>query len=211
MRAHAAIAQLLTRLSQRLWPRREQPRETCGWSDLCIEPAPMTRLSFVLLLLLAGCGSVLDFTVDQDVPEQVVQGSSLPGPLAALFPLPIRVDIQSKIEAQETGPIDSVKLDSMHLDITASERPDGDSDDWAFIDHVDLYVESSKSGSTLPRVKVGSASAPGAVQRLDFEPEDVNLLPYLNEGCQMTAEASGTAPNDNVSYDGLAVFVVRPL
>jgi len=173
----------------------------------------LSRLLLAVCLVSASaCGSVLDFDVDQDVPEQIVQGSSLPGPLAGLFPIPIRVDIQSKIAAQETGPIDRVVLASMHLDVTATERPDGDEDDWAFIDRVDLYVESSKEGTTLPRVKVGSAVAPGAVTRLEFEPEkDVNLLPYINEGCELTAEASGDAPGDDISYAGVATFTVTPL
>ena len=171
----------------------------------------MKLMLLTVCLFTAACGSVLDFDVDQDVPEQKVQGSSLPGPLAVLFPIPIHIDIQSKIKAQETGPIDSVKLSSMHLDITMTEQPSGDSDDWAFIDHVDLFVESTKSGSELPRVKVGTATAPGAVARMEFVPEDVNLLPYINEGCELTAEASGTAPSDNVSYDGKATFHVEPL
>jgi hypothetical protein len=169
-------------------------------------------LSACLLLLSAACGSVLDFDVDQDVPEQNIPGSTLPGPLAALFPLPIQVDIASKIQAMDTGPIDRVELGAMHLDITTTKEPSGDSDDWAFLDRVDLYVASTKSGSTLSRTKVATAVAPGAVRRLDFTPvADVNLLPYINEGCELTAEASGHAPADDVSYDGSATFHVIPL
>jgi hypothetical protein len=162
-------------------------------------------------LFASACSSVLDFDVDQDVPEQFVQGTALPGPLATLFPIPIRIDIASKIQAMDTGPIDSVKLGSMHLDITATDQPSGDTDDWSFITGVDLYVQSTKDGSTLPRVKVATATGPVAAARLDFVPEDVNLLPYINEGCEMTAEAEGSAPADDVSYDGLATFHVSPL
>ena len=169
-------------------------------------------LSLALCLLgSSACGDVLDFDVDQDVPEQIIEGSPLPGPLAQLFPIPIRIDIASKIQAQETGPIDSVKLSSMHLDITATELGSDDTDDWAFIDQVDLYVESTKTGSSLPRVRVGSAASPGPVQSMAFTPENVNLLPYINEGCQLTAEASGDAPPDRVSYAGKATFHVVPL
>lgn len=163
------------------------------------------------LALLAACGG-LGFDVDQDVPEQTIEGSPLPGPLAQLFPLPLEVDLSAKIKAQETGPIDRVTLRSLHLDVTATARPAGDADDWGFVQHVDLYVESRQEGSTLPRLKVATVDAPGQVARLEFVPvEGVNLLPYVDQGARLIAEASGTVPPDAMSFDGRATFHVEPL
>ena len=67
------------------------------------------------VLAAAGCG-IADFDVDQPVPAQTVQGSGLPAPLAAIFPLPLSLDISSKIKARDTGPIDGVTLSSLTLD-----------------------------------------------------------------------------------------------
>ena len=169
------------------------------------------RFAYALFVLAAGC-SVLDFNVDQDIEEQVIEGSPLPGVLDGFLAAPIQLDLQSEIAAQETGPVDQVRLTSLSFDITATARPAGDTDDWSFLTSVDLYVESTMAGSNLPRTKVASVTNPGAVTRLVFTPVDgVNLLPYVNEGARLVTEASGNAPPDDVSFAGRAVFRVSPL
>jgi len=167
--------------------------------------------SYLVLLALAGCG-VADFDVSQSVVEQRVQGSPLPGPLAVLFPLPLDIDISQQIKQMETGPIDSVTLSELTLTITATAMPSGDSDDWSFVDAIHVFVKSSKSGSTLPRVEIAKAIAPGSVTTLAFDVNsDVDLQPYIEEGSIVEGESSGRAPEDDVSYAGKGVFTVHPL
>jgi hypothetical protein len=162
-------------------------------------------------LMLAGCG-IADFDITQPVPEQHIQGSPLPGPLAALFPIPLDLDISSKIKAMDTGPIDSVTLSSLALSITATDQPSGDGDDWSFVTSIDVYVSSSKSGSTLPKVRIAHVASPGAVTTLPFEIDPgVNLAPYIDEGSVVDGESHGNAPPDAVSYDGSGTFTVHPL
>jgi hypothetical protein len=171
----------------------------------------MRTLSLVTLVVMSGC-SAIDFDVDQPVVEQQIQGSGIPAPLAALFPLPLSLDLSAKIKAQHTGPIDSVTLSSLSLSITATDEPSGDHDDWAFVDHVDVFVESTKNGTTLPKVKIATVSAPGAVRTMQFTVEgSVNLKPYIDEGSKVDSSGSGTVPTDDVSYDGVATFTVHPL
>jgi hypothetical protein len=173
----------------------------------------MRSLAFVLCVAAAaaGCG-IADFDVDQPVPEQMIQGSGIPGPLAALFPLPLNLDLTQQIKAHDTGPIDSVTMSSLTLTITATDVPQGDTDDWSFVDQVDVYIESTKSGTTLPRAKIASISHPGAVQTMTFVVDhSVNLEPYINEGTKVDTQGSGTAPPDDVSYDGKSTFRVHPL
>lgn len=172
----------------------------------------MRTLSLVIVATLgAGCG-VADFDIDQPIVEQRVTGSPLPGPLAILFPLPLSIDISSKIKEMETGPIDSVTISSLKLTITATAQPSGDTDDWSFVESIRVFVKSSKDGTTLPRVEIASVMDPGAVTTLDFKVEgEVDINPYVNEGSVVEAEAAGTAPPDEVSYDGNAVFTVHPL
>ena len=169
------------------------------------------RASLIALALLAGCG-IADFDLDQPVPEQVIAGSGIPAPLAALFPLPLSLDLTAQIKAHDTGPIDSVTLTALSLTITDTDRSAGDTDDWSFVDHVDVYVESTKRGSALPKVKIASVSSPGAVQTMTFTVDtSVNLKPYVDEGSKVDSTGSGTVPTDDVSYDGKSTFTVHPL
>lgn len=166
--------------------------------------------SLLVYSALAGCG-VADFDIDQPIVEQRISGSPLPGPLAALFPLPLDIDISSKIKEMETGPIDSVTLKSLKLTITATGKTSGDTDDWRFVDEIHVFVKSSMSGSSLPRVEICKVSNPGQVQTLDFEiVPGIDINPYVNEGSVVEAESSGTVPEDDVTYNGEAVFTVHP-
>lgn len=129
-----------------------------------------------------------------------------------LFPLPLSIDISSKIKAMETGPIDSVTLTKLTLEITASGMPSGDTDDWSFIDSIHVYVKSNKSGTTLPRVEIANITSPGAVTTMEFHVIDtVDLDPYVNEGSVVESESSGRAPTDDLTFDGEGVFTVHPL
>jgi hypothetical protein len=161
--------------------------------------------------VLAGCG-ITDFEISQPVPEQEVQGSGIPAPIAALFPLPLSLDLAAEIQKQTTGPIDSVTLSSLELTITDTRRPSGDTDTWEFVDEIHVFVRSSQQGSTLPRVEIASVIAPGAVTTMEFDVDsDVDLKPYVDEGSVVESEASGEVPVDDVSYDGEGVFTVHPL
>jgi hypothetical protein len=166
----------------------------------------MIRISLATcLMMIVSCG-VTDFDVEQPVPPQTVQGSGIPAPLAAIFPLPLNLDLESKIKAQHTGPIDRVTLSSLTLHITSSGG------DWSFVSSVDVFVSSTRSGTTLPKVKIASVSSPGAVQTLTFDVDaGVNLKPYIDEGSQIDSNGSGTQPTHDVSFDGKGVFTVHPL
>lgn len=164
-----------------------------------------------VVVVVAGCG-ITDFDLDQPVPEQRVPGSPIPGPLQALFPLPLDLDLTAKIKEQTTGPIDSVNLSSLELNVTATARPAGDTDDWSFVQEIHVFVKSSQSGSSLPRVEIAHVVSPGAETRMTFLVESkVNLDPYVNEGSVIETTGSGNAPADDVTYDGKAVFTVHPL
>jgi len=165
----------------------------------------------IVCVLAAGCG-VADFDIDQPIIEQTIPGSAIPGPLQVLFPIPLNIDISAKIKAMDTGPIDSVTLKSLTLSITKTDEPSGDSDDWSFLTSVDVFVSSTKSGTTLPKVMIAHVGATGAVRDLKFTLDgNVNLKPYIDEGSQVDGQSSGNAPPDDVSYDGQGVFTVHPL
>jgi hypothetical protein len=162
------------------------------------------RWAAALAIVIGGCG-IADFDVEQPVPQQTIQGSGIPAPLAAIFPLPLTLDLESKIKAKETGPIDSVTLSSLTLQITSTGG------DWGFVQNIDVSVESTKSGTTLQKAKIASVSSPGAVRTLAFDVEGgVNLKPYIDEGSQVTSSGTGTQPTQDVTFDGRGVFTVHP-
>jgi hypothetical protein len=170
------------------------------------------RVIASLAVLAAGCG-LADFDISQPIPEQRVGGSNLPVPpvLSGLFPIPLSLDLAAEIRKQTTGPIDAVTLKRLGLSITDTARPQGDEDDWSFVEEIRVFVRG-REGSSLPRVEIASVADPGAVTELVFEVEGgVNLKPYVDEGAVVESEARGVVPADDVSYDGRAVFTVHPL
>lgn len=157
------------------------------------------------MMTIAGCG-IADFDVEQAVQAQTIKGSGIPAPLTALFPLPLNLDLDSKIKAKDTGPIDGVTLSSLTLDITSTGG------DWSFVTSIDVSVESTKAGSTLPKVKIASVAMPGAVRTLNFKVESgVNLKPYIDEGSQVDSSGTGMQPTQDTTFDGKGVFTVHPL
>lgn len=168
--------------------------------------SPLVRDVLVVFALtgLSGCG-IADFDISQSVQPQTIQGSGLPGPLTAIFPIPLSLDLDSKIKAMDTGPIDGVTLKSLTLNITSSGS------DWSFVSHIDVSVQSTRSGSTLPEAKIATVDMPGAVQTLNFKVESgVNLKPYIDEGSQVNSSGTGMQPSHDVTFDGNGVFTVHP-
>lgn len=165
---------------------------------------PLLAATALAVSALAGCG-LADFDIDQSVPSQTIQGSGVPTPIAAVFPLPLSLDIGSKIKSRETGPIDSVTLKHLELTITSSTG------DWGFVDHIDVYVESTKDGSTLPKVLIASVDNPPATKDLSFVTEDnVNLKDYIDEGAKVDSSGTGTQPTEDVTFDGTSTFTIHP-
>lgn len=161
-------------------------------------------MRLAIIFVAAGCG-VTDFDITQPIPSQTVMGSPLPGPLAALFPIPLNLDISQQIKAMDTGPIGSVTLKSLSLTITSSG-------DWSFVDEIDVTVASTLSGTALPKVEIAHVTSPGAVTTMKFAVDGtVNLKPYIDEGSEVDGQSMGHAPSSDVTYDGSGVFTVHPL
>jgi hypothetical protein len=103
----------------------------------------------------------------------------------------------------DSGPIDSVTLKSLDLTITNGAN-------WSFVDSV--VVSVSGTGNQLPAVQIATVTSPGAVQTMSFEVAvGVNLKPYVDQGSTVTSDGSGTAPSQDVNYNGTSVFHVHPL
>jgi hypothetical protein len=166
----------------------------------------MRSTSYLLLVCLStGCG-ITDFDITQAIPSETVAGSPLPGPLASLFAIPLDLDISQQIKSMDTGPISSVNLHSLTLTITSTGS------DWSFVNEIDVYVSSTKSGTTLPKVEIAHVTSPGMVTVMRFVVDaTIDLDPYINEGSEVAGQGMGQAPMMNVTYDGEGVFTVHPV
>lgn len=169
-------------------------------------PNALTRLSLsVLCASLPACASVGDFDVERGIAEQRVQGSPIAGLLGDLFqvPIPMDVDIVSETAARDAGPAQAARLKALVLEITDSAESSGDSDDFGFLESVDVYIESTRAGTSLPRTRVAGAVDIAAGPRIDFDViRSVNVLPYAEEGSRFTSEVEGRVPPDDVSFAG---------
>jgi len=164
---------------------------------------------------LTGCASVGGFEIGQALPERTVAGNPVGGLLGGFVdvPIPLEVDVAAQTAARDTGPATAMRLTDLRLQITATEEPAGDTDDFAFIESAEVFVQGAQADSSLPRVRVATASQPAeGARELVFETDStVDLLPYANEGAELTAEAMGTAPPDDVSFDGSITLAVEVL
>ncbi|MCZ7681024.1 MAG: hypothetical protein M5U28_20455 [Sandaracinaceae bacterium] len=127
--------------------------------------ARMRHLTAALAcVFLPGCflfmqdGSLVSFPVVYELPEQTVEGNLLGGLLGSLLPLPIEldVDLEAETRARDTGPAQHVYLTGFRLFVTPTAESSGDRDDFSFLDSIEVYVESRRSGSSLPRRRIAA-------------------------------------------------------
>jgi hypothetical protein len=165
----------------------------------------MKTLAALMLIAVAGC-SVADFDVTRAIPSETIAGTgSLPSATSPDTAQPLDVPLHQVVDSSSTGFVNSIYLSDLTLDIHSTG-------DWSFVQSMDLYIASTMSGTTLPKVVVASASAPGAVTKLNLAiTPDVDLVPYINEGAVLTATATGTQPSHDVTLDGQFTLHVHPL
>ncbi|MDP1825119.1 MAG: hypothetical protein Q8L48_17810 [Archangium sp.] len=160
------------------------------------------------MIVASGCGAI-SFDVEQNLPEQRVQGGGvLGGLLPSLLPNPARftIDLKAEQEKRGTGPATKLFLKQLQFRITPAAMPSGNFD---FVDEAHLFAEASAAG--LPKVEIATLKpAPRGVLILDFDiVPAVNLLPYVNAGAELSATATGRQPAEDVTFDGLIVLDVR--
>ena len=171
---------------------------------------PIARaLVLLLAVCLSSCG-LIKFDVSQDLPKQTVPGSPLGGLLPSFVPVPIplTIDLKAETAKQGTGPATGATLKSLVLTITPHNAPVGTFD---FISEVHISIGPRDSGSTLPVKEIANmTNVPKGLTTLTFTIlPDVELLPYINAGAQLTGTAKGTQPSKDVSYDGQVVVTVK--
>lgn len=182
----------------------------------------MLRLGLSLLVLsasalgLGGCGGHPEFDLSQNILEQRVIGNAGGGSLTTFFPNPIVFGLNVNQEAKARnaqGPTQSVTLNSMQFQITATGTPAGGFSSFEFVNSVTVYIESTRPNSSLAKNPVAVLNSP-AGRILSFGLStlpSVNLLPYIEEGARFTSTATGTVPSHDITFTGVFSVHVRAL
>ena len=162
----------------------------------------MTKLLIAALglALLAAC-DIADFDTTREIPSETIPAApvSLDTGVQSLD-----IPLDQTVAPTSTSIVNAVYLDELELVATSG--------DWGFLQSMDVYISSTLKGSTLPKVVAASVSNPGPIQRLEFVPTpNINLVPYVNEGAELTATATGTPPTQEVIFDGEYTLHVHPL
>ena len=165
-----------------------------------------SALAIAALTTAACAPGAIGQDITRDLAEQTIQGDPLANAAATaqlrmnMGAAPV-VSLESDVAAQDTTGLNWVLLRSVSMEITGTARPAGDADCWDFVQGVTVYVESTRQGSTLPRMQIASATAPGCVGTMNLTPvASANLKPYTDEGFRLTAEAMGVPPTDDVTF-----------
>lgn len=171
-------------------------------------------VSTLLIATFFSCNENFgDITFTEESQEAIVMGSG--GGLLDMLPtnnllppLRLEIDLQEELDSQNAGPAKAVYLDALSLTITPTAMPEGDTDNFDFIDKVDVFVESTKSGSTLSKKQVAVLeNVPENQSTVDFTViEDVDLKPYIEEGVRLTTSGSGEVPPDDTSFKAIVTI-----
>jgi len=160
----------------------------------------------------SGCGAIR-FDIGQAVPEQRVMGSALGALLGAFLPSPfaLTVNLEQETKARGTGPAQSAGLKALSFRLTNVPNPPRSSDNFDFVDRVEIFVESAKSGSSLSKQKIADLlTVPRGVTTLNLQCYPmVDLVPYINEGARISSTASGKTPPQDVTFDGQITIEIR--
>jgi hypothetical protein len=164
----------------------------------------MWRALIPAIVLLCCCGNV-SFDVDQDLPTETVQGGLL-GMLGTLLPTPFNftINLQQQEQMHGTGPAKSAQLTSLTMAITPHDMPVGD---FSFLQEAHLFV----SASGLAKVEIANiTSVPSKATTLSFNiVPNVDLVPYIQAGADISATASGSQPPQDTSFDGHLTVTVH--
>jgi len=182
---------------------------------------PRTALLSLLAaaLLCTGCGDegVASFTFTEESSEARVEGSNAPTILPldiGLFPeVNVAIDLEEELAARDATGARAVFLTDLSLELTDTARPEGDEDDFDFIEKLSIFVESTAEGTQLTRQKLAEIDpVPAGVTTLTFDVDDtLDLKPYVEEGMRLSTSGEASVPEDDVTLKAVVTLRVRVL
>ena len=170
---------------------------------------PMALLAALMMMTVTSCSELGAVSVTRDTGESVVMGRS-GGLLDNVLPvnvipaMKLNFDLQNELQKQNADGANAVYLTDLTLMVTESEEPEGDEDNFDFLDEIKVYVESSDKNSSLPRQLIAErVPVPEGTRSFALDVDDtIDLKPYAEEGIRLTTSGSGEFPPDNTSVKG---------
>lgn len=162
------------------------------------------------LVVSCGEGGIGSFTFEEQSQEVVVEGSALNQlPLNPFGGLKLNINLDQELQARDAGPAEGVFLQELKLSITGTKMPQGDTDNFNFLDSVTIYADADG----LERKQVATLQdVPQNKQQISLNTESsTNLKPYVEAGMTLEAEADGSVPDDDTSLRALATIRVELL
>ena len=158
-------------------------------------------LCAALLVATAACG-LIDFDVEQPIPEQTVQGSPIPNVLPlGLFQIPLTIDLDAATKSKGTGPASAAYLKSLSLEIRSPA-----SGTFEFVDQITISV----AADGLPAREIAKLDPVPGQKRIDLGVlGEIDLLPYIKKGAKLSASAAGQLPPTETKFDGKVVIRVK--
>jgi hypothetical protein len=174
------------------------------------------RILCVVALLVAslastGCGDIGSFTFTEDSQEIVVEGSSLGGvlPESALSVFQLNINLEQELEERDADGAKAVYLTDLELQITDTEEPEGDTDNFDFLNSITIDVAADGLDTRQLAVRDPVPEGQRSVA-LDVD-DDIDLKPYIEEGMSLQTDASGSQPPDDTSLKVVATLRVKVL
>jgi hypothetical protein len=167
------------------------------------------RLFLAALFLMGGCG--IKFSVEGEIGEQRIEPGLLGGVLNEFFPpIPLTIDIDAALAAQNVKQVKGIFLDEIVLDITPAGEGDG-ADNFDFVTSIEIFATSEDED--LPRVKIAEVQheADGAKTLVIPGVEGVDLKDYVQAGINVEASATGSVPPSDLTFDGAVTVIVQAL
>ncbi len=177
--------------------------------------AKIVRSQFTVLVVLGGLFATgcqtSAFDVSLNITEQRQTGGAA-GTISTFLPTPYVVIVNLADEAKIRGinPPKKAYIKDLSFAITSTARPVGDIDTFDYLNTVEFFLEPTRVGSQLQKLKVADIpSKEGPAGEISPRlTSNLDILPLLNEGARMVATATGNLPPDDVSYNGQIVIGV---
>ncbi len=136
----------------------------------------------------------------------------LEGKLTHIF-MAIGEQAEAEIISRNAGSVDALRLVSLSLHMTDTSNATDMQSSFGFLAGIEIYAESSKVDSNLPRMLVAwNTAIPDGATTLPMQVnQDVNLHPYRAEGLRITTDLSGrSCLRREITFEASYLALVRP-
>ncbi|MFB6262778.1 MAG: hypothetical protein ABEL76_03985 [Bradymonadaceae bacterium] len=181
------------------------------FSDRILQRSVLGALLLLPMLAASTACGEPGFTFTAKSDEEVVPGSPGPGvPLDNFFPsIGFDINLERELDKRNAGPAKAVYLEGLDLKITGTKEPDGDTDNFDFLNS--LKISANADGKDARQI--GELDpVPEGQSRVSLETDDsVNLKPYIEKGMTLEVDGEGRPPDDDTSFISIVRLRVKIL